>query len=285
MPALQLSVELGDRPASGIARRRCRLNRAPGGLALGRVGCGGSRHARPRCTVVGCAPKSGSHLTRRWRGTGFELPVRGRGQSGCRPFYAAESSDGSVRPLPRPQSVPAAHTATACAERRGRSRSPFARRRPNAYRANGQATTQNPDSLIRVENSLIARFNSLLRLEKRHEGCRTWARLAVPAAVEAPAHAVTETATKTRMHKAGASEPRMEEARVTKAEASEVWTEKAAAEPAVPASAKSDGNSDRPSPAPWVTPIPARCIIRVIPGVILWRIIRIALWLNGGASR
>jgi hypothetical protein len=25
-------------------------------------------------------------------GTGFELPVRGRGQSGCRPFYAAESS-------------------------------------------------------------------------------------------------------------------------------------------------------------------------------------------------
>ena len=60
---------------------------------------------------------------------------------------------------------------------------------------------------------------------------RTWAGLAVPAAVEAPAHAVTETATKTRMHKAGASEPRMEEARVTKAEASEVWTEKAAAEP------------------------------------------------------
>jgi hypothetical protein len=67
MPALQLSVELGDRPASGIARRRCRMNRAPAGLALGRVGCGGSRHARPRCTVVGCAPKSGSHLTRRWR--------------------------------------------------------------------------------------------------------------------------------------------------------------------------------------------------------------------------
>src|SRR5262249_43015102 len=108
--------------------------------------------------------------------------------------------------------------------------------------------------------------------------------LAVPAAVEAPAHAVTETATKTRMHKAGASEPRMEEARVTKAEASGVWTEKAAAEPTVPASAKSDGNSDRPSPAPWVTPIPARCI-RVIAGVILWRIIRIALCLNGGASR
>jgi hypothetical protein len=135
---------------------------------------------------------------------------------------------------------------------------------------------------------------SFCNLEKRHEGCRTWAGLAVPAAaVEAPAHAVTETATKTRMHKAGASEPRMEEARVTKAEASEVWTEKAAAEPAVPASAKSDGNSDRPSPAPWVTPtpapwvtpIPARCIIRVIPGVILWRIIRIALCLKGGASR
>ena len=127
---------------------------------------------------------------------------------------------------------------------------------------------------------------SFCNLEKRHEGCRTWAGLAVPAAaVEAPAHAVTETATKTRMHKARASEPRMEEARVTKAEASEVWTEKAAAEPAVPASAKSDGNSDRPSPARWVTPIPARWIIRVIPGVILWRIIGIALCLNGGASR
>src|SRR5215469_5199411 len=126
---------------------------------------------------------------------------------------------------------------------------------------------------------------SFSNLEKRHDGCRTRAGLAVPAAVEAPAHAVTETATKTRVHKAGASEPRMEEARVTKAEASEVWTEKAAAEPAVPASAKSDGNSDRPSPAPWVIPIPARCIIRVIPGVILWRIIRIALCLNGGASR
>src|SRR5437660_5569594 len=109
---------------------------------------------------------------------------------------------------------------------------------------------------------------SFCNLEKRHEGCRTWAGLAVPAAaVETPAHSGTETATKTRMHKGGASEPRME-ARVTKAEASEVWTEKAAAEPAVPASAKSDGNSDRPSPAPWVTPIPARCIIPVIPGVI-----------------
>src|SRR5215831_12301338 len=89
---------------------------------------------------------------------------------------------------------------------------------------------------------------SFCNLEKRHEGCRTWAGLAVPAAaVETPAHAVTET----------------------KAEASEVWTEKAAAEPAVPASAKSDGNSDRPAPAPWVTPtpapwvtpIPARCIL------------------------
>ena len=106
------------------------------------------------------------------------------------------------------------------------------------------------------------------------------------AAVEASAHAVTETATKAGMHKAGASEPRLEEARVTKAEASEVWTEKAASKPAVPASAKSYGNSDRPSPAPWVTPIPARCIIRVIRGVILLRTIRIALCLNGGdASR
>jgi hypothetical protein len=33
--------------------------------------------------------------------------------------------------------------------------------------------------------------------------------LTVPAAARAPAHAVAETATKTRMHKAGASEPRM----------------------------------------------------------------------------
>jgi len=142
-------------------------------------------------------------------------------------------------------------------------------------------------SLVGVEPAAGPGFAFIERcnLENRHEGCRTWAGLAVPAAVEAPAHAVTETATRTRMHKAGASEPRMEEARVTKAEASEDWTEKAAAEPAVPASAKSDGNSDRPSPAPWVTPTPARCIIRVIPGVILWRIIRIALCLNGGASR
>jgi hypothetical protein len=30
-------MEFGDRTASGIARRRCRLNRAPAGLALGRV--------------------------------------------------------------------------------------------------------------------------------------------------------------------------------------------------------------------------------------------------------
>src|SRR6476659_9049618 len=37
MPAFQLSMELGDGPASGIARRRCRLNRAPAGLAFGRV--------------------------------------------------------------------------------------------------------------------------------------------------------------------------------------------------------------------------------------------------------
>jgi hypothetical protein len=59
---------------------------------------------------------------------------------------------------------------------------------------------------------------SFCNLEKRHGGCRTWAGLAVPAAaVETPAYAVTETATKTHMHKAGASEPRMEEARVTKA--------------------------------------------------------------------
>jgi hypothetical protein len=75
----------------------------------------------------------------------------------------------------------------------------------------------------------------------------------------------------------------MEEIRVTKAEASEARTEKAAAETAVPASAKYGGNPDRPSPAPWVTPPP--CIIRVIPGVIVWRIIRIALRLNGGGWR
>ena len=99
------------------------------------------------------------------------------------------------------------------------------------------------------------------------------------------ATAAAETATKTRMRNAEASEPRMEEARETKPEASEAWTERAAAEPAVPASAKSDGNSDRPSPAPWVTPTPAPWIIRVLPGVILWRIIRIALRLNGGGCR
>jgi hypothetical protein len=57
-------------------------------------------------------------------GTGFELPVRGRGQSGCRPFCAAESSGRVGAPSqfsdsttlcikaawtrpPRPQSVPA----------------------------------------------------------------------------------------------------------------------------------------------------------------------------------
>jgi hypothetical protein len=71
------------------------------------------------------------------------------------------------------------------------------------------------------------------------------------------ATAAAEAATKIRMGKAEASEPRREEARVTKAEVSEAGTKKATAEPAVPASAKSDGNSDRPSPAPWVTPIPA----------------------------
>jgi hypothetical protein len=122
------------------------------------------------------------------------------------------------------------------------------------------------------------------------------------------ATAAAETATKTRMGKAEASEPWMEQARVTKteasepwmeqarvtnAEASEAWTERAAAEPAVPASAKSDGNSDRPSPAPRVTPTPAPWIIRVIPGVILWRITGVILWriiriglrLNGGGCR
>src|SRR5271154_4668683 len=97
------------------------------------------------------------------------------------------------------------------------------------------------------------------------------------------AAAAAETAAKTRMRKAEASEPRMEEARVTKAEASEAWTERAAAEPAVPTSAKSDGNADRPSP--WVIPIPALWIIRVIPGVLLGRRIEIALRLNGGVCR
>jgi hypothetical protein len=33
-------------------------------------------------------------------GTGFELPVRGRGQSGCRPFFLPpKAREGSVRPL------------------------------------------------------------------------------------------------------------------------------------------------------------------------------------------
>ena len=64
-------------------------------------------------------------------GTGFELPVRGRGQSGCRPFCAAECSgrvgapsqfSDSTTPCikaawtrpPRPQSVPATHSAEFC---------------------------------------------------------------------------------------------------------------------------------------------------------------------------
>jgi hypothetical protein len=68
-------------------------------------------------------------------GTGFELPVRGRGQSGCRPFYAAESSgrvgapsqfSDSTTPCikaawtrpPRPQSVPATHRAEVPSSRR-----------------------------------------------------------------------------------------------------------------------------------------------------------------------
>jgi hypothetical protein len=68
-------------------------------------------------------------------GTGFELPVRGRGQSGCRPFYAAESSgrvgapsqfSDSTTPCikaawtrpPRPQSVPATHSAEVPSSRR-----------------------------------------------------------------------------------------------------------------------------------------------------------------------
>jgi len=67
-------------------------------------------------------------------GTGFELPVRGCGRSGCRPFYAAESSgrvgassqfsDSTTtciqaawtRP-PRPQSVQATHSAEFCVVR------------------------------------------------------------------------------------------------------------------------------------------------------------------------
>ena len=71
----------------------------------------------------------------------------------------------------------------------------------------------------------------------------------MPAAVGTPAHAVTETATKTRMHKAGAAEPRMEEARMTKAEASEVWTEKASAasdQTAMPKSMLPSAYSDVP---------------------------------------
>jgi hypothetical protein len=68
-------------------------------------------------------------------GTGFELPVRGRGQSGCRSFYAAESSgrvgapsqfSDSTTPCikaawtrpPRPQSVPATHSAEVPSSRR-----------------------------------------------------------------------------------------------------------------------------------------------------------------------
>src|SRR5215467_11439425 len=80
----------------------------------------------------------GSHLARNRKfvdspleGTGFELPVRGRGQSVCRPSYAAECSgqvgaasqfSDSTTPCikaawtrpPRQQSVPATHSAEFC---------------------------------------------------------------------------------------------------------------------------------------------------------------------------
>src|ERR1700747_613069 len=65
-----------------------------------------------------------SHSISPLEGTGFELPVRGRGQAGCGPFYAAETSGRVGAPSqfsdsptlcikaawtrpPRPQSVPA----------------------------------------------------------------------------------------------------------------------------------------------------------------------------------
>jgi hypothetical protein len=48
------------------------------------------------------------------------------------------------------------------------------------------------------------RLSARNRAESLRGRTRTWAGLAMPAAaVEAPTHAVTETATKTRMHKAG----------------------------------------------------------------------------------
>src|SRR6516164_1043793 len=81
-----------------------------------------------------CHPRRPPHSISPQEGTGFELPVRGRGQSGCRPFYAAECSgrvgahsqfsDSTTscikaawtRP-PRPQSVQATHSAEFCVVR------------------------------------------------------------------------------------------------------------------------------------------------------------------------
>src|ERR1700757_509012 len=84
MPAFQLSMELGDRPASGIARRRCQLSRAPAGLALGRLklmtGCGsGSPSIEPEDRRL-----AGVELTRSLKCStaalvkGFRTPARHR---------------------------------------------------------------------------------------------------------------------------------------------------------------------------------------------------------------
>jgi len=70
------------------------------------------------------------------------------------------------------------------------------------------------------------------------------------------AAAASKAATEASVGKAEAAEPRAEKSWVAKAEASEAWAEKAAAEPAIPASAKSDGNPDGPSPSPWIIPSP-----------------------------
>src|SRR5208282_5999706 len=57
------------------------------------------------------------------------------------------------------------------------------------------------------------------------------------------------------MLSAAAASKAATEASVGKAEAAEAWAEKAAAEPAIPASAKSDGNPDG-IPIPMDNPIP-----------------------------
>jgi hypothetical protein len=58
------------------------------------------------------------------------------------------------------------------------------------------------------------------------------------------------------MAKAEMSEPRVEERGMNKPEAPETPVEKRAAETTIEASSKCDGNPNRPTPAPRITPAP-----------------------------